>query len=148
MDGGIFGFLGLIASHRGAIEYDWRTRFHAGLHQVGVSMSISEAARHAVTLAADPSSATAAAVEGWDHPISRTDLILMDLYDRYADVNFKKPQPYPGRPWSKRPEVTRLGNAAGRTSEQVRAILDANRRGYRLDKRGRLRDERGRFVKS
>lgn len=90
-------------------------------------MTLAEAARHAVTLRADPSSAIAAAIEGWDHPISREALVLMDLFDLEHSVNSKKtPKPHHGRPWASKGEVKRRGNAAGRTHEQVRQILNAH----------------------
>ena len=93
-------------------------------------MSIHEAARLAVILLADPSSALSAALQGWDHPISRESLILMDLFDLDHTVaaGGKKVKPHPGRP-SEAATTERYGNAAGRTPDEVKAILKAARDG-------------------
>lgn len=127
MDGGIFGLLGLIAQHRGAVEYDLRHRFHLGLRDVGSTVSMFEVARLVVILRSDPSSAIAAAMEGWDHPISREALILMDLFDLDMAVNAgkKKPKPYP-RPWKQKGVTQKHGNTGGRSRAEVVAILNAH----------------------
>jgi hypothetical protein len=132
LDGGIFGFLGLIARHRGAVEYDWRTRFGRGLRSIGDDMTLAEAARLGVILCADPSSAAFAAAAGWDHPISREALILMDSFDLQMTVaasgsKGSKPKPHPGRPYkSSDKSVTKKGNVGGRTRAEVVAILNAH----------------------
>lgn len=126
--GGIVALAGLIRAHRGAFEYDWRNRFHLPLTVVGDTMTWGEACRLARLLRGDPSSMLAAAIEGWDHPISREALAALDLFDLMVQVNSdpKKPKPKPhhGRPWKfDDVERTRRGNAAGRTPEQVKALL-------------------------
>jgi hypothetical protein len=63
------------------VEYDFRTRFGCGLNVIGRDMTLAEAARHAERFRADPSSALAAEIEGWEYPISREALTLMDLWD-------------------------------------------------------------------
>lgn len=132
MDGGIFGFLGLIASHRGAVEYDWRTRFSAGLRSIGDTMTLAEAARLATTICQDPSSATFAAGAGWTHPISREALILMDLFDLDMTVatggkKGARPKPHPGRPFASSDKTTkRHGDVGGRSRAEVVAILNAH----------------------
>lgn len=124
MAGGIFGLLGLIARHRGAVEYDFRSRFGLGLRDIGPKLTIAEAARLAAIFRDDPSSATAAAISGWSHPMSREALILADLIDLQAKTKVgKKWHGYP-RPWPTDDGTrTRRGNAAGRTREQVIEIL-------------------------
>lgn len=136
MAGGIFGFLGLVSAHRGAVEYDWRTRFGSGLRSIGVDMSLQEAARLAKTLLADPSSATAASLQGWSHPISREALVLMDLFDLDHQVAAgKKVKPHTGRP-EKSANVERKGDVSGRTNEEVRDILRQARDGLlRMEER-------------
>ena len=37
----------------------------------------------------------------WDHPASHEAMILMNLFDGFAEVNSKHPKPYP-RPWPDR----------------------------------------------
>jgi hypothetical protein len=134
VDGGAFGFLGLIHRHRGAVEYDWRTRFGLGLFDIGRMMSIHEAARLAEILLHDPSSETAAAVQGWDYPISREALVNLDLFDltllANSDPKKPKPKPHGMRPFKAAKTETQYGNAGGRSREQVEAILAAARDGY------------------
>jgi hypothetical protein len=71
-------------------------------------MSWGEAISLGRQLASDPSSRIAAALNGWDYPLSREALILADLFDATAAVHFKKPKPYPrptDRSRSKKPTV-------------------------------------------
>lgn len=72
---------------------------------------------------ADPSSALAAAVEGWDHPVSREAAVLMDLWDLTAAATGTRRPPRYERPWKAALETERHGNAAGRTPEEVKALL-------------------------
>ena len=126
MDGGIVGLLGLITDHRGAVEYDFRARFGFGLSEVGARITITEAARLAYRLERDPSSWTFAASQGWTYPLDRDALLLADLLDRFTQVNFKKPKPYP-RPWDTGgPKVQRHGNVGKRTRAEVIEILNAH----------------------
>jgi hypothetical protein len=82
VDGGISALCGLIAHHRGALEYDWRTRFGLPLAAIGTeAMTITEAARLASQLVNDPGSATAASVIGWNHPLDWSGIVLADLFD-------------------------------------------------------------------
>ena len=87
-------------------------------------MTLIEAARLSAILRNDPSSAIAAAVEGWAYPISREAMLLADIFDiQHASKAKKRPKPYP-RPWSVLVDITRRrGNADGRTREQVIDIL-------------------------
>lgn len=64
-------------------------------------MDWAEAVDLCLILRADPSSMLAAAMEGWEHPISREALVLMDLFDLEHAVNSgkRKPKPHPGRPF-------------------------------------------------
>ncbi|NUR79985.1 MAG: hypothetical protein HOQ21_06015 [Dermatophilaceae bacterium] len=132
MDGGIFGLLGLIRDHRGAVEYDLRHRFGLGLRDIGDRLTIGEAARLIAICRTDPSSAVTAALEGWDFPISRVALALYDLYDLLlAAISDRKarPQPRPGRPYSTTTRDTeRWGKA--RPAGEVAEIL--NRFGHTL----------------
>lgn len=123
MDGGIAGLLGLIASHRGAVEYDWRTRFGLALSDIGTRITLTEAARITHELTSEPTSHTYAAVAGWSHPWSPEARLLADLFDAYGLGRFKKPKPYP-RPWDAQP--TRKGRTGGRSRAEVVAILNAH----------------------
>lgn len=124
MDGGIFRLLRVVAQHRGAVEYDLRFRFRLGLRDVGHTVSIFEVARLMAIVQADPSSATAAAVEGWTHPISREALILMDIFDldmAAATGGKGKQKPHPGRPFPQGKVTTgdRVGDPGTRTREDL-----------------------------
>ena len=62
-------------------------------------MAWGEAVSLTRVLCQDPSSWVASALAGWDHPVSRDSLVLMDLFDLTHTVNSKRrPTPYP-RPW-------------------------------------------------
>lgn len=118
----------MIDAHRGAFEYDWRTRLHLPLSEIGRSMSWGEAIRQTERLSIDPESHVAASLAGWAHPIPRAAMVLMDLYDLQHQVAWRqggskgtRPKPYP-RPW-RNVSGRRFGNRAGRTREQVVAIL-------------------------
>lgn len=126
--GGIFGLLDLIEEHRAGLEYDFRHRFHLGLSCVPDEIGWDEALRLVRILRADPSSALAASFEGWDHPISREALILMDQFDLDMAVNSgkrNKPKPHPMRPWKQQGDVQRYGNTGGRSRSEVVEILNA-----------------------
>lgn len=76
----------------------------------------------------DTSSQFAAALEGWDYPIDRTTLAVLDQFDltlaANSDPKKGKPKPHPGRPFKMDDRTkTRRGNAGRRTPEQVKAIL-------------------------
>lgn len=124
--GGILALLELIDRHRGAFEYDWRTRFHLALSEVGESMTWGEAIRHTTTLAADPSSHICAALGEWDRPVTSIELVLMDLYDlshrvawRQAGGKGQRPKPYP-RPW---PDRKRTRTKPDVSQEEIFAAL-------------------------
>jgi hypothetical protein len=120
----------LIDAHRGAFEYDWRTRFNASLDAIGESMTWGEAIRLTRFLTNDTASAVGAAVAELDRPTSREALILMDLYDVYVHIAWLKaggkgqrPKPYP-RPW--RPITTRRTAPDARlTQDEIIAALRA-----------------------
>lgn len=88
-------------------------------------MGWGEAVGHVRILRRDPSSQIAAAVEGWDHPLSREAAVLMDVWDlEYAKAGTKKREQYP-RPFKTKARTTteRVGNAAGRSRDEVVAHL-------------------------
>jgi hypothetical protein len=121
--GGILGLLDLIEEHRAAFDYDWRTRFHLPLDAVPNQMHWGEAVRLAGILRADPSSMLAASMEGWKYPVSREAIALARLYDlEYAKTGAKNRKPYP-MPYNEGGTKTSRGNAAGRTPDEVKAIL-------------------------
>lgn len=83
-------------------------------------MSWGEASRLIEQLAKDPSSAVAAALGGWDFPISRTTLAVLDLFDLFHQANSKRtPKPHPGRPF---------GRAKGKRRGTARPISEVRDR--------------------
>lgn len=129
--GGIWALLELLDEHRGALQYDFRARFQLSVDTIGEGVDWEESVNLVRILRADPSSMTAAALEGWDHPISREAAVLMDLFDlEHSSKAKKKPKPHPGRPWKQGGgEVKKHGDRAGRTREQVLALLGRNQDG-------------------
>lgn len=109
----ILTLLELWEEHRGAFEYDWRARFHLPLSDVPERMSWGEAWRVTHVLLGDPSSHAAAAVAGWEFPVTREWLVLADVVDVLLASNARKgrkPKPYPrpkpnGRKSRPRPTV-------------------------------------------
>lgn len=120
--GGILGLLDLIEEHRAAFEYDWRHRFGLPLSDVPAVMGWDEAVRLTGLLRRDPSSWVAAALEGWDYPITRENTAILDLFDVQYASKSKRAKPHPGRPWIKS-QVTRVGNTGGRSQVEIRRIL-------------------------
>lgn len=125
--GGTLALLDLIEEHKGAIEYDWRTRFQKPAKIIGTEkMTYGEAWRLVHILAGDPSSQIATALGAWSHPVTREDIVLRDLFDLQQAVAMagskKKPTPYP-RPW---PTKVSKGLAPGADITQDQ-ILDALR---------------------
>lgn len=106
--GGILSLAALIDEHRGAFEYDWRSRFNLPLEDVPEFMSWGEAWRLFQIVALEPSSQVAATLAGWKHPAERADLVMRDLYDlQHASKSKRKPKLY-ARPWDKT-ETKKLG---------------------------------------
>ena len=88
---GILTLLGLIREHRGAFEYDWRTRFHTPLSAIGTrAMSWGEAFRLALILIADPSSQVGSATGGLAQPVSREYVALQILVDNAVQQAAKR----------------------------------------------------------
>lgn len=115
--------LDAVEKHRAAIEYDWRAVFGVPFSDVEKGrMSLGEACRLLSVLAGDPSSKTAAAMEGWPYTFSREAMVLADLYDLTHSIaaQGKRVRPYP-RPW---PDVdtSRLGKTS-LPQDKVRALL-------------------------
>ncbi len=129
MDGKSWGLLAVLREHRAAIEYDWWSRFGRGLRSIGPEMSLSEAARLVEIIRADPSSALAASIGGWDYPVSREAAVLMDLWDLEAMKGAGKKAPRYHRPYKTAGQRERVGDAAGHSQADVIDLLTRARRG-------------------
>lgn len=84
-------------------------------------MGWGEAYRITALLIKDPASQLSTEVRGWTHPIERSDQVLRDLFDAFAQVNFKRPDPY-ARPWH--PQPKKIGTASV-TAEEFQALKRA-----------------------
>lgn len=79
-------------------------------------------------LSTDPSTHTCAEIQGWDHPVSREVLAILDLFDLEHMVNSKRrPKPHPGRPFR---DVESKRHGKARARGEVVEIL--NRFGHNL----------------
>lgn len=110
--GGIEALADLIRQHRGAFEYDWRTRFGMPISAIPGDMAWDEALRMLKILGDDPTSQVAAALSKWAFPASWDYIALADLIDvQTSKVKWRrKPKSY-RRPWDKRPVVHGRGSA-------------------------------------
>lgn len=128
--GGIAALLDLLEEHPAAFAYDWRTRFHLGLDCIPETMGWVEAVGHVRLLSRDPSSMIAAAMQGWDHPITREAVVLMDLFDLMhaanSDPKHGRPDPHTGRPWRiDNRDSEHIGDTAGRSRAEVVTYLNS-----------------------
>lgn len=118
---GILGLVELIDEHRGAFEFDWRTRFGLPLADVPGRMSWGEAWRLTRELSVEPDSHVASALAGWQYPSSRAALVLADLFDLHHTIHAKQsPKPYP-RPWDAAPRTIRPTVSQARVRELLRS---------------------------
>ena len=86
------------------------------------AMTFGEAWRLTEIVLADPSTQVAAAVAGWDYPLSRGDITMRDLYDlQHTSKAKRKPKPYP-RPWPDRVKTT-LKPSPDLTQDEIIAAL-------------------------
>lgn len=87
-------------------------------------MTWGEAWRVYTVLRADPSSAIAAAEEGWPYPVSRESVVLMDLYDLTHQIAAGRQviKTYP-RPWPDANKSVLGGKPHGLSQETVLALL-------------------------
>lgn len=113
--------------HRGAFEYDWRSRFGLPLTVVGDAMSWGEAVRLTQLLEQDPSSMVCAALADLDHPFTREWLVLADMWDALAHQVYKAPKPY-RRPF-RDPTATRRGRT---TLSRVEVVAILNSHGHEI----------------
>lgn len=88
-------------------------------------MTWGEAIRLTQVLRRDPASQVGAALQGWDFPIDRATAAVLDLFDLEHAKATKRPKPHPGRPYDVAGKTQiRKGNAAGRSREEIRRILN------------------------
>jgi hypothetical protein len=98
-------------------------------------MSWGEALRITKQLSIDPSSHVAAAVSGWDHPITHDAIVLMSLFDLQHQIAWAqsgrkgpRPKPYP-RPWSSNTTKRAKPDARLTQSEIIAALRAAGHYG-------------------
>jgi len=111
--------------HRGPITYDWRVRFGTAFDPPH-SMSWTEVVHLFFQLIRDPSSHTAAAVNGWKHPASREWIALANIFDLHRAINHDKKRgghfKESPRPWPN-PDASKIGGNADQ--DDIRSALAA-----------------------
>lgn len=87
------------------MTYDFRERFQLSLTEVGRTLTYGEAILLAGQLMKDQSSHLYASMSGWEHPLSRLELMMQVVAERVLAVTRdEKKQPKPttfGWPWEK-----------------------------------------------
>lgn len=96
--GGSLKVLEFIQDHPIQIAYDFRHRFNLSIDDIGGNVTLYETALLISALLQETDSHLQAAVNDWKFPVSREWILLRDVYDAFAQANFKKPGPYP-TPW-------------------------------------------------
>ena len=66
----------------------------------------------------------AARVSDWKFPVSREWIVLTDIYDAFANANFKKPKPYP-TPWVNK-DTKKLGNSNQNRADVLKRLDKMN----------------------
>lgn len=100
--GGTFWLLRLIAAHPGPALYDLRSRLGIGADDIGGAVPFYEVYLLMREIMSDPTSRTAMAAAGFDHPVSSEWSLLADIYDLLQVAHSRdrrkiKPYPRPGR---------------------------------------------------
>lgn len=124
--GGILALCQLIHSHQAEVIADLRQKFGVGLWDI----PLRELVALVQILHRDPSSWLFASAAGWEFPVSREHLTLMDQFDAFMQANSKKgarPKPYP-RPFSDAKRYGGKKKNTPRTPAELEALF-ASRRG-------------------
>lgn len=115
--------LELLQDHPRELAYDFRSKFHLSIQDIGGAVSLYEAALLIGMLLQQTDSWLQAALSDWKHPVSREWLVLAHTYDLLAAVNSKnKPKPYP-TPWPDE-NVKRIGGKAKQSNADVLRHLE------------------------
>ena len=104
--GGILKLRELIEEHPKEIAYDFRAKFNLSFLEIGKTITWLEAVLLVASLGTETDSHLQAAINEWRHPVSREWIVMTHVYDLLAQVNSKRPKPYP-TPWPN-PNVARL----------------------------------------
>lgn len=114
--------LALAREHRGALEYDWRARFHVPFSDVSNRMAWGEAYRLLLILLADPSSQIHAACAGWGWPATREWFALRAIHGRLGMFAKGRPPDLPG-PWDTGPRRITGGSYSIEEYRDARAVV-------------------------
>ena len=120
----------LSGEHETALTRDFRELFHVSIHDVGGPVPYDEAAHLLKALRSDPSSWYHAAIGGWDYPITREGIVLMELWDLELRKGLSKKQrnkfkAFP-RPWPAKKSKLGGNNKIRRSIADVKRILRPN----------------------
>lgn len=121
------GLWELIASHRSALEYDWRTRFGLSVSAILTrDISWREAWDLTSEILRDPDSHTCASLAGWAYVPGPVERAAADLAELWVNAQRRKnttPWRAP-RPWLRTP-VERVTSKPSPVDVEQRARLDA-----------------------
>lgn len=107
------------------MAYDFRSKFHLSIEDIGGSVSLRETVLLVSVLLRDTDSWLQAAVHEWKYPVTREFEPLVNLYDLTVAINSKKkPKPYP-RPWPSEGKQ-KIGKPAQSRAEVLRRLEQMN----------------------
>lgn len=73
----------MLVKHRGEAEFDFRHHLHTS-YRTAVETDVEEVLRLTRQLLRDPGTRLAAAVAGWEHPISLETFMLASIYSTWS----------------------------------------------------------------
>lgn len=119
--GKIWGLRGLAQGHESEFVYALRS---GGFTVEDACQNPEEAYAYVEVVARDPASPLHASLHGWDYPLSREGMLILDLLDLTGRANAGKKWKSLPRPWPKN-RGERFGTTALPRDEAI-AILAAN----------------------
>lgn len=126
--GGILELTALIEDHRVSLAADFRREFGVSIYEIGTAVSYAEAVDLVQALQRDPGTYLFQELAQWSYPYSRTNILLADLFDLIATVNWGGDGEAPTHPRPYKPQnsrANRLGDIGDRTEAEIKAKLRA-----------------------
>lgn len=128
----MMALVGLVDQHPDELEFDLRHWFPGtGLrHITGGDLSLRESCAMVFGLLGEPESHTAAALNGWSAPMSKSGLILADIFDLMqvpiAGRRIKETKSYP-RVWDEDVMSSSAPQISAEMREQSIALLESKK---------------------
>lgn len=120
--GGTIKVLDYVQDHPIELAYDFRHKFNLSIEDIGGTVTLYEAVLLIASLLQQTDSQLQAVVNDWDYAVSREWILLRDIYDAFAQANFKKPTPYP-TPWLSE-NTKKIGGKSKQSKADVLARLN------------------------